>query len=187
MKSWKLPDTDEIVELLGELGEHISSMESLQEDLTAAVECCTDDYDDALAQAGIFLKEAARDREVNEMLLRELNEARKELLRLEGCINGNGITPAGECFIHHDRLTPDLYMQDPDSLFYPENPDEYYRDLLSTQYESLRKFEAETPMTTTERDALRNHVILDTGLQSDNHRDWTAFLKGFRSRSKAGR
>ena len=164
MKSLSLPDTNAIVELLEELEEHISSMESLQEDLAAAVEYYADDYDDVLAQAEIFLDEAGRDREVNRMLLGELNEARRELLRLEDCLHENGITPDGECFIYHGRIDPGLCIQDPDS-----------------------PFEAETPMTTVERDALRSHVILDTGLQGDNHHEWTAFLKGFRSRSKAGR
>ena len=48
MKSLSLPDTNAIVELLEELEEHISSMESLQEDLAAAVEYYADDYDDVL-------------------------------------------------------------------------------------------------------------------------------------------
>ncbi|MDO5139512.1 MAG: hypothetical protein Q4D71_13770 [Oscillospiraceae bacterium] len=187
MKSLSLPDTNAIVELLEELEEHISSMESLQEDLAAAVEYYADDYDDVLAQAEIFLDEAGRDREVNRMLLGELNEARRELLRLEDCLHENGITPDGECFIYHGRIDPGLCIQDLDSPFYHESPDDHYKDLLRIQYESLRVFEAETPMTTVERDALRSHVILDTGLQGDNHHEWTAFLKGFRSRSKAGR
>ena len=187
MKCLSLPDTNTLVELLAEIEGHISSMERLQEDLTEAIEYYADDCDDTLAQASFLLDEACRNREVNEMLFHELNEARKELLRLEDCLHENGIMPAGDCFIHHDRIKPDLYRQDPDSPIYLDNPDDHYKELLNTQYESLRVFEAETPMTTVERDALRNHVILDSGLESGNHHEWAAFLKGFRSHLKTGR
>ena len=115
MKCLSLPDTNTLVELLEEIEGHISSMERLQEDLTEAIEYYADDCDDTLAQASFLLDEACRNREVNEMLFHELNEARKELLRLEDCLHENGIMPAGDCFIHHDRIKPDLYRQDPDS------------------------------------------------------------------------
>ena len=174
----------EIDELMGKLYDHINVIEELQEDLAEAIECYRDDSDDEISEMQIYLDDAIREKEINEMLYMELNAGRKELQRLIGCLKEQGIILSDGQYINYGRLDTDCYEQDPDSPFYLENPDDRYRELLQDQYFLLREFEEHTPMTTSEKNALRTHVIRENDFNEGNQNEWDAFLKGFRARSK---
>ena len=178
-----MPEKKTVDGLIEKLYDHISAMECLQDELAEAIECYADDSDSIMAEMELYLDDAVKCREINNMLYLELNAGRKELLRLIECLRENDIEPPGERYIHYDRLDPDVYEQDPAGpLLYLNDSDEHFQDLLETQYMALLEFEEKTPMTTTERNALRNHVIGKTGLDETGCEEWMAFLSGFRAR-----
>lgn len=175
------PDREPVGRLLGKLEDLIADMEELQVDLSDSVEYYMDETDDMFTEAGLYLDEAARDAWSNRMLFRELNAGRKEIISLLALLEDNGICPPEGKHLSRRRLDPALYPQDPDSPFYIQDPDERFGSLLAGQLAELRVFEEETPMTTGEREALRDHIVSRTGFDPDAPEEWARFLLDLRS------
>lgn len=175
------PDRDDINELLEELGTHLEEMGDICERLSDSIEEYLDDTDSIITQAGMYLDGASRDSRINQMLRSELDALRKDLLLLLQLAQENGIElPEGSFLVDHNRLDPDLNWQDPELPFYDNDPDEYYFSLLNDQITSLVIFEENTPMTTSERKALREHVIPKMRFAPDPEQEWQLFLDGMR-------
>lgn len=175
------PDRETVSGYVEKLEEYAGLIGELQYDLAEALESYMDDTDDFLAEAGIRLEEASCERDTNELLYRELNAFRKELLHLLEYCKDNGFQlPRGK-YVHYSRLDPDRYDQSPQDPFYIPDPDRHYRALEQDQMERLRMFEAATPMTTVERDALRDYVISQSGLDECRETRWLSFLCGMRT------
>lgn len=170
--------------LIEKLADYVTDLEELQSDISDYVEDYLDDLEDTLARADQYIQGVSQEHKLNGMLFRELDAARKELLILRKQMEGHGIQPSEGVHIHHRRLDPDLYEQDPDSPFYLPDPDEHFHSLLTGQLHELVRFEEYTPMTTPERQALRNHVIHETGFDPDPENDWTRFLEGLRAETR---
>ena len=175
------PDRDDINELLEELGTHLEEMGDICERLSDSIEEYLDDTDSIITQAGMYLDGASRDSRINQMLRNELDALRKDLLLLLQLAQENGIElPEGSFLVDHSRLDPDLNWQDPELPFYDNDPDESYFSLLNDQITSLVIFEENTPMTTSERKALREHVIPKMRFDPDPEQEWQLFLDGMR-------
>lgn len=175
------PDRDDINELLEELGTHLEEMGDICERLSDSIEEYLDDTDSIITQAGMYLDGASRDSRINQMLRSELDALRKDLLLLLQLAQENGTElPEGSFLVDHSRLDPDLNWQDPELPFYDNDPDEYYFSLLNDQITSLVIFEENTPMTTSERKALREHVIPKMRFDPDPEQEWQLFLDGMR-------
>lgn len=172
-----------IEELMGRLEEYASDIEDLYEELSEAIDYYVDDTDDRMSEMECCLDDMSDVRTINEMLYAELNAGRKELLCLIDYLMEAGIPLPEASHIDHRRLDPDTYNQDSGCPFYQEDPDEHFKALLQSQYHSLLSFEEEVPMTTPERKALRAHLILETGLDSNSQREWMEFLRGLRART----
>ena len=177
------PERDEINELMGRFEETLSELEELQCCLSEAMETYIDDTEDLFAQTDDYLDSAADEHKVNGMLFRELNAARREILRLLSCLKDNGLCPPEGRYIHYSRLNPGLYIQNPEDPFYEQDPDLQYQALLKGQVEAYIAFEAVTPMTTVERDALREHLISGTTLTPGEKNRWNVFLEKYRAGS----
>lgn len=177
----KPPGREAVNELLRELGSHVEEMEELLERLPDCIEEYLDEADETLAEAEIYLDAASRDRSINRMLGSELKAGRKELLSLLRLLEDKGIRPPEGSYIHYRRLDPGLYWQDADVPFFYSDPDEHYFSLLSEQVTKLVMFEERTPMTTSERKALREYVICKMGFEPDPEKEWLQFLDGLRS------
>ena len=129
----------------------------------------------------MYLDGASRDSRINQMLRSELDALRKDLLLLLQLAQENGTElPEGSFLVDHSRLDPDLNWQDPELPFYDNDPDERYFSLLNDQITSLVIFEENTPMTTSERKALREHVIPKMRFDPDPEQEWQLFLDGMR-------
>jgi len=173
------PARDGVHALLEKLEDHVAGMEKVLGELSEYMEDYMDETEDMIAETGCCLEEASRVHQVNDMLFRELNAGRKELLSLLELLAENGIQPPEEKHIHYGRLDPGLYVRD---------PDKHFASLLSGQLAELVWFEEFTPMTTPEREALRDHVIRKTGFEPDPAGAWSRFLDGLRKGdSSAGR
>ena len=170
-----------VMGLLEKLADYVTDLEELQDNLSNYAEDYMEDMEDLLNQAGQQLQATSREHRLNRMLLRELNASRKEVLSLLKQMADHDIQPQEGTHIHHRRLNPDLYGQDPETPFYFQDPDEHYNFLLAGQLNALVRFEEYTPMTTAEREALRDYVISKTGFDSDTENDWEMFLDGLRS------
>ena len=162
-----MPDREPVGRLLGKLEDLVADMEELQGDLSDSVEYYMDETDDMFTEASLYLDDAARDAWSNRMLFRELNAGRKEIISLLALLEDNGICPPDGKHPSRRRLDPALYPQDPDSPFYIQDPDERFGSLLAGQLAELRVFEEATPMTTGEREALRDHIVSRTGFDPD--------------------
>lgn len=176
-----MPDREPVGRLLGKLEDLVADMEELQGDLSDSVEYYMDETDDMFTEASLYLDDAARDAWSNRMLFRELNAGRKEIISLLALLEDNGICPPDGKHLSRRRLDPDLYPQDPDSPFYIQDPDERFGSLLAGQLAELRVFEEATPMTTGEREALRDHIVSRTGFDPDAPEEWVRFLLDLRS------
>ena len=175
------PDRDDINELLDELGTHLEEMGDICERLSDSIEEYLDDTDSIITQAGMYLDGASRDSRINQMLRNELDALRKDLLLLLQLAQENGIElPEGSFLVDHSRLDPDLNWQDPELPFYDNDPDERYFSLLNDQLARLATYEDSTPMTTTERKALREHVIGKMRFDPEPEREWYFFLDRMR-------
>ena len=181
------PARDGVHALLEKFEDHVAGMEKVLGELSEYMEDYMDETEDMIAEAGCCLEEASREHQMNGMLFRELNAGRKELLSLLELLAENGIQPPEEKHIHYGRLDPGLYVQDPDSPFYIQDPDKHFTSLLSGQLAELVWFEEFTPMTTPEREALRDHVIRKTGFEPDPAGTWSRFLDGLRKGDSSAR
>lgn len=175
------PGRETVDTLLEKLADYVTDLEELQIDLSDYVEDCLSNLEDTLAQADQYIQGASQEYKLNRMLSRELNAARKEMLTMRKQMEDRGIQLPEGTYIHHRRLDPDLYEQDPDSPFYLPDPNEHFHSLLTGQLNELVRFEEYTPMTTTERQALRDHVIHETGFDPDPEIGWKRFLDGLRA------
>lgn len=174
------PDRKPVSDLLQKLENYVSNLEELQVGLSDYMEEYMDEAEDSLGEAGCYLEGMSREHRLNRMLCRELNAGRKEMLVLLRILKENGICPPVGKYLHYSRLDAELYMQEPDSPFFIQDPDEHFNSLLSGQMEELRIFEEMTPMTTVEREALRKHIVRDTGLGPGGSTEWKQFLQAFR-------
>ena len=175
------PDRDDINELLEELGTHLEEMGDICGQLSDSIDEYLDDTDSIITQASMYLDGAARDSRTSQLLCSELNALRKDLLFLHRLVQENGIElPEGSLFVDHSRLDPDLYREDPELPFCYDDPDEHYFSLLNDQLARLATYEDSTPMTTTERKALREHVIGKMRFDPEPEREWYFFLDRMR-------
>ena len=178
------PDRKTVNELLEKLEEYVSGMEELQYDLADSVECYMEETEDFYAEADSYLETAADERDLNRMLCRELSAVRRELASVLDCLDSHGLCPPAGRYLHYSRIDPVLYYQDPESPFYIQDPEEYLNSLLAIQLEKLRLFEKETPMTTSEREALREYIVRETGLENNDTLEWGQFLRNLREHTK---
>lgn len=176
-----MPGGKETGALLEKLADYVTELEELQTELSDYVEEYMDEVEDSFAEAETYLEEASQEQKVNRLLFRELNACRRELLALLRQSPEHDVRTLEGRYIHHRRLDPDLYMPDPGSAFYIQDPDERFNSMLAGQLAELVWFEEITPMTTAEREALRDHVIRDTGFDPDPKFEWMQFLDKLRS------
>lgn len=177
------PDRETVITLLEKLEDCVGEMEELREDLSDGVEEYMDETEDLFAQAGSFLEDASQEHKLNLMLMRELNACRKELLALFNLLSDHGLQPPKKGPVYFKRLNCSLYEQDPESPFYIQDPDRRFNSLVSTQWTELIQFEAVTPMTTAEREALRDYVISRMGFDPDPEAEWIRKLNSLRNGS----
>lgn len=175
-----VPDRNPVSELLQKLEDYAADFEELSCELSGCMEEYMDDAEDSLGEAEFCLEGLSREHRLNRMLLRELNAGRKEMLVLLRLLKENGICPPEGEYLHHRRLAPELYLQNPDSPFYIQDPDEHFNMLLAEQMDEMRIFEETIPMTTAEREALREHIVRDTGLDAGGTDEWKRFLQNYR-------
>lgn len=183
------PGRERIYALMNDLRKQIEDAEKLESFLTDAIEDYMDDTDDYMTEAEGFLSTTAGNDSLISMMCMELKAGRLEILKLQKMLKDNGIEVPKEEYINRGRLDPDLYRheEDPDdpcsdheSLFYIQDTNQHMNNLLLEQLHEIRRFEQRVPMTTLEREHLRNYIICETGYASNNPRSWKRFLEKIR-------
>ncbi len=183
------PGRERIYALMNDLRKQIEDAEKLEGILTDAIEDYMDDTDDYMTEAEGFLNTTAANNSHISMLCMELQAGRLEILKLQKMLKDNGIEVPKEEYINRGRLDPDLYRHEedpddpysnPDSLFYIQDTNQHMNNLLLEQLHEIQRFEQRVPMTTLEREHLRNYIICETGYASNNPRNWKRFLEKIR-------